>query len=109
MDCFEGFDSVIISKIGLRVNNDFWVSIGASQFVLSVIREGYKIPCYDTPTAVYVHISKSTMQHYDFVAGSITELLAVGSVVQCLSPPGCTELLIPCRCRFNQKGRRGLF
>ena len=109
MDCFEGFDSVIISKIGLRVNNDFWVSIGASQFVLSVIREGYKILCYDTPTAVYVHISKSTMQHYDFVAGAITELLAVGSVVQCLSPPGCTELLNPCRCRFNQKGRRGLF
>ena len=38
----ECCDSVIV-KGRLRVNVSFWEGIGTSQFILSVIREGYKI------------------------------------------------------------------
>ena len=51
------------------------------------VRKGYKIPFYYTPTAVYLQNNKSALQSSDFVASAITEFLAVGSVVQCFSPP----------------------
>ena len=50
-DYLEGSESVII-KGRLRVNVNFWESIDASQFVLSVIKEGYKIPFYYTPKTI---------------------------------------------------------
>ena len=50
-DYLEGSESVIV-KGRLRVNVEFWESIGASQFILSIIKEGYKIPFYYTPTPV---------------------------------------------------------
>ena len=53
-DYLEGSESVIV-KGRLIVNVDFWESIGASQFILSVIKEGYKIPFYYTPTPVILH------------------------------------------------------
>ena len=42
-DYLEGCDSVVI-KGRLTVNVSVWEGIGASQFILSVIRVGYKIP-----------------------------------------------------------------
>ena len=41
-DYLEGCDSVIV-KGRLTVNVSFWETIGASQFIISVIREGHKI------------------------------------------------------------------
>ena len=51
------------------------------------IREGYKIPFYYTPTSVFLPNNKSALHNADFVLGAITELLKVGSVVQCPCPP----------------------
>ena len=84
-DYLEGSESVIV-KGRLRVNVDFWESIGASQFILSVMKEGYKIPFYYTPTSVILH-NKSALQNSDFVLSTITELLKIGSVVECPFPP----------------------
>ena len=52
-----------------------------------VIREGYKIPFYYTPTSVFLPNNKSALRNADFVLGAITELLKVGSVEQCPRPP----------------------
>ena len=82
VDYFEGSESVIV-KGRLRANVEFWESIGASLFVLSVIREGYKIPFSYTPTSVFLPKNKSALHNAHFVLGTITELLKVGSVVQC--------------------------
>ena len=71
----------------LRADVQFWESIGASHFVLSVIREGYKIPFYYTPTSVFLPNNKSALHNANFVLGAITELLKVGLVVQCPCPP----------------------
>ena len=59
-DYLEGCDSVIV-KGRLRVNVRFWEGIGASQFILSVIREGYKIPFYYTPTSVRLQNNNSAL------------------------------------------------
>ena len=52
-------------------------------FVLSVIREGYKIPFSYSPTSVFLQNNKSALRNVNFVLGTITKLLKVGSVVQC--------------------------
>ena len=62
-------------KVRLRANVQFWESIGASHFVLSVIREGYKILFYYTPTSVFLPNNKSALHNSSFVLGTITELL----------------------------------
>ena len=85
-DYLEGSESVI-AKGRLRINVNFWESIDASQFVLSVIKEGYRIPFYYTPTPVYLQNNKSSLQNSDFVFSAISELLKVGSVVECPFPP----------------------
>ena len=85
-DYLEGSESVI-AKGRLRVNVDFWESIGASQFILSVIKEGYKMPFYYTSTTVILHNNKSALQNSDFILSAITELFKVGSVVECPFPP----------------------
>ena len=61
-DYLEGCDSVIV-KGRLRVNVSFWETIGASQFILSVIREGYKIPFYYTPTSVHLQNNYSALSY----------------------------------------------
>ena len=85
-DYLEGCDSVII-KSRLRVNVSFRETISTSQFILIVIREGYKIPFYYTPTLVHLQNNNSTLSYSDFVISAITELLKVGSVVECPFPP----------------------
>ena len=85
-DYLEGSDSVIV-KGRLRVNISYWESIGTSQFILNVIRDGYKVPFYYTPSSVHLINNKSALHNAEFVASAITELLKVGSVVECQSPP----------------------
>ena len=71
-DYLEGCDSIIV-KGRLRVNVSFWEAIGASQFILSIIRDGYKIPFYYTPTSVHLQNNNSALSYSDFVVSSITE------------------------------------
>jgi len=83
---FEGSESVIVEG-RLRANVQFWESIGASLFVPSIIREGYKILFSYTPTSVFLLNNKSALHNANFVLGAITKLLKVGSVMQCPCPP----------------------
>ena len=103
-DYLEGCDSVIV-KGRLRVNVSFWVGIGASQFILSVIRESYKIAFYYTPTSVHLHNNNSALNYSDFVVSAITELLKVGSVVECSFPP---VLVNPLSVSVQSNGKKRL-
>ena len=51
----------------LRTNVPFLESIGASLFVLSILREGYKIPFYYTPMSVFLSNNKSALHNADLV------------------------------------------
>ena len=52
------FDSslsgTILVKGRLRNNIQFWYDIGASSFILSIIRDGYKIPFERNPSWIFL-------------------------------------------------------
>ena len=78
---------VVKVKGRLKACVKFWESISAPQFVLSTIREGYKIPFLHTPPRASFPNNKSTNEHKQFVASAIQDLLLVGSILECMTPP----------------------
>lgn len=103
-DYFEGPDSVIV-KGRLRVNIKFWESIGTSQSILGVIRDGYRIPFYCILPSVFLLNNKSAFLHSEFVKEAIRKLLRVGSVVQCHSPP---KIVNPLSVSIQSNGEKRL-
>lgn len=47
----------------LRASYSFWESIGTNQYILSVIREGYKIPLMTEPKGVFLKNNRSALEH----------------------------------------------
>ena len=95
----------IAVKGRLRRNISFWEYIGASWFIRQTILEGYKIPFYFTPAPATFGNNKSSLQHADFVHKAITDLLAVGSVVECSSPP---SVINPLSVSIQSNGKKRL-
>ena len=95
----------IAVKGRLRRNISFWEYIGASWFIRQTILEGYKIPFYFTPAPATFGNNKSSWQHADFVHKAITDLLAVGSVVECSSPP---SVINPLSVSIQSNGKKRL-
>ena len=62
-------------KGNLKKNLEFWVFLGASSFILNVIKFGYRLPFWDVPPAYYSKNNASALKNIDFVENSITELL----------------------------------
>ena len=71
----------------LKEHITFWIKIGAPNFVLSVIQEGYKIPFIEIPPVAYLRNSMSTLRHKDFVQQAISELLQSKRVIKTNSMP----------------------
>ena len=61
-------------KGNLRANIEFWKSIGAPYFILSIIENGYKLPFASSPEPVKLRNNKSARFHADFVDQAIHEL-----------------------------------
>ena len=62
-------------KGNLKTNLDFWVFLGASSFILNVIKFVYRLPFWDVPSAYYSKNNASALKNIEFVENSITELL----------------------------------
>lgn len=71
----------------LKLNIGFWEHIGASRFIRGTILEGYKIPFIYTPAPAQLSNNRSAIQNSDFVDQAISDLLASGSVVECMCAP----------------------
>ena len=63
-----------------------WEKIGASGFILSVIRNGYKIPFIDFPPPKVFPNNASALKEKDFVSEAISDLL-VNRCVEVLDYP----------------------
>ena len=59
-------------------HTEYWVKIGASDFVLRTIKEGYIIPFIKSPCRMFLKNNKSAIINSDFVDKSVSELLASG-------------------------------
>ena len=77
----------------LKRHIEFWEKIKANEFILSVIRDGYKIPFYQTPHSAYFKNNKSALNHSDFVSAEISELLRTGRIHKVPTPPAVVNPL----------------
>ena len=59
----------------LRAHLHSWEKIGATELVLSIIREGYKLPLLTIPQSVLLRKNRSTFDNCSFVSEAIDDLL----------------------------------
>ena len=64
----------------MKNNLGFWRSIGAPDFILSIIENGYRLPFITFLLAVKLRNNKSTRIHADFVDQAVLELVNSGRV-----------------------------
>ena len=86
---FEKSSDSCLFKVGsLREHVDFWSnSIRASDFIISTIVEGYRIPFFDLPENFVIPNRSSAFKFKDFVNEAISELIERGCVKEVLIPP----------------------
>ena len=102
---FEQGQKNINVKGRLKKHLQFWKDIGANSYILSVIETGYKIPFITTPPKSFLKNNKSAIEHKDFVAEAISELLKSGSVKRLNKPP---TVVNPLTVAVNAKGKKRL-
>ena len=79
----------------LKSSLNFWVeALDASDFVLDMIRRGYRLPFAQYPSQCFLKNNRSALQHPEFVAEAITELLSNGCIVEHVVPPFCDSFLV---------------
>lgn len=66
---------------------EFWRKIGASQFVLNIIEEGYRLPFVCVLKPLIIQNNKSAEKHKGFVDTAIAELLQSGRIAESISVP----------------------
>ena len=74
--------SCVVVKGRLRENIAFWQSIGASNWLLRVIREGYCLPFVDLPDVKFFQNHMSTLCNAEFVSSEISKLVKSGVLVE---------------------------
>ena len=84
---YEQGQAEIIVKGRLRKSLSFWEGIGAYDYVLDTIRNGYKIPFFSTPPTAHLANNRSALNHESFVVQAITDLLSKGLIEECSNIP----------------------
>ena len=84
---YEQGSSTKFQKGSLRANLSYWRKIEASDFVLDVVANGYKLPFIIMPKRQEFKNNKSAIIHSDFVTSSILELLDSRRIVELHSRP----------------------
>ena len=78
----------------LQSSFNFWVeTLDAPDFVLDMIRRGYRLPFAEYPSQCFLKNNRSALQHPEFVADAISELLSNGCIVEHEFPPYCVNPL----------------
>ena len=81
-------------KSPLKSSLNFWVeTLDASDFVLDIIRRGYRLPFAEYPLQCFLKNNRSALPHPDFVAVAIIELLSNSCIVEHDVPPFCVNPL----------------
>ena len=62
-------------KGNLSINLVFWRSLGAPNFIMSIIENAYRMPFISLPLSVKLRNNKSARIHADFVDQAVRELL----------------------------------
>jgi hypothetical protein len=84
ISCSKDFKGV---KGRLAKHVDIWMNIGASDFVLDTIRNGYVIPFVNPPVIMYFKNKKYALDNSEFVDQAVSELVDSGCVHEVPSIP----------------------
>ena len=66
----------------LREHLAFWKDIGASKWVLDVLRDGYSLPFMSLPQKAFFNNHGRIAEEQEFVCQEVTKLLASGAVTE---------------------------
>lgn len=73
--CNSSFKGV---KGRLAKHVDFWKKIGANNFVIETIKNGYVIPFLEPPDSMFMNNNKSAIKDPEFVDSAVADLLESG-------------------------------
>ena len=71
---FESGSGNINVKNRLKTSLSFWKNINTSEFIIDIIKSGYKIPFVNEPENITLKNNKSALDHTEFVKKAIKEL-----------------------------------
>ena len=86
-------DKFLLKGTELFKSIQHWRSLGAPDFILSAIRNGYKILFISTPSPRRFTNNASALKEADFVREVILELLRGNLVEEIISPPAIVNPL----------------
>ena len=86
----------------LRKRVAVWEQLGANEFVLDTIKNGYKLPFLHIPRESYKINNKTATENPDFVSDTINNLIDSGSVVEVPFKP---TIVNPLSVAFNSSGK----
>ena len=90
-NCVTGINTV---RGGLAKSLCYWRdTLNSSEFVLSIVREGYRIPLNFIPPTCNLTNNKSARDQPELVSDAILKLLDGGYVIECRTPPHCVNPL----------------
>ena len=96
-------DSRVPGRIGKPEYFDYWRdTLKASDYILSVLQEGYKFPFDAIPPESYCRNNKSFLQNRDFGYAELLRLEALGCITRVSSKP---YLVLPLSVVFSKKLR----
>ena len=70
----------------LRRNTGAWSGMGGNDYILDVVRNGYKLPFIETPEPACFKNNRSALDEREFVESAIRELVEIGGVHECRTP-----------------------
>ena len=103
-DLSHNTDRVVVSPIGrLKKSINKWQSIGASQYILDVISNGYSLPLKTSPEKVHLRNNKSARDNPKFVRDEICSLLSKGLITECNKTQ--IHVINPLTVAYNKSGK----
>ena len=79
--------AILQVKGSLRRNISLWHDIGAPEFILSIIQDGYRLPFETIPSRNVLNNNMSSLHYPKFVEETILELSHSYRVVEVQAPP----------------------
>ncbi len=102
---YEMNNSDINVKGRLKRSVIFWEKINTSDYILDVIKHGYKIPLLKEPDSIFLNNNRSAIDNSDFVCLAISDLVKGGLVREVKDIP---HVVNPLTVSINAKGKHRL-
>ena len=103
--CASDLSSEATVRGRLKLCIDFWRSLESSQFILSVISQGYKIPFFELPTPFGKANNASALSNSSFVSKAVNELLHANLIEEIFCVP---DIINPLSVSTRSSGKQRL-